>query len=143
MRVGASRRQEHARRQAGVDLLQVHLGGMRSAGGKRTRLRSAAPIGNKSDVQTYIWENLKRASKLMLRSNAFMVRREGEIWGKRKQLTRRSPYLGPKRFQKKMSGELWSRFWRQRTIMKDCECRNCVCHHLSRNGGKKVEKIPL
>lgn len=69
---------KHARCQAGVHVLQVQLGGARSAadytqveddGHTHTQYQITADYSG----LTYIWENLKRASMLMLRSNTSIV----------------------------------------------------------------------
>lgn len=76
MDVRAGGSHEHARRQAGVHVLQVQLSGARSAADYtqveddgHTRYQITADYSG----LTYIWENLKRASMLMLRSNTSMV----------------------------------------------------------------------
>lgn len=80
MDVRAGSGHEHARRQAGVHVLQVQLGGARSAAdytqvGDDGDTPTHTPHQITADYSglTYIWENLKRASMLMLRSNTSMV----------------------------------------------------------------------
>lgn len=74
MDIGASGGHQHACCEAGVHIFQVQLGGVRSAEEiiRKLHLRTHKITPGYSRL-TYIWENLKRASKLMLRSNTFMV----------------------------------------------------------------------
>lgn len=79
---------KHADCQAGVHILQVHLGGMRSAKKEKITVNKAWQVDKGYDwhhtaiysTLTYIWENLNKASTLMLRSNTFMIAPEISNW---------------------------------------------------------------
>lgn len=75
MNVGAGSGYQHAQRQAGVHILQVLLRGLGSVMHTRVnqlQVKSEGAAG--AGRRTYIWEKVNRASRLMLRSNTFMVK---------------------------------------------------------------------